>query len=54
MKYINEPYGFPVVTRQETFLQLHVPVDLVQIGETRFKVFHEMAQVPFKYNLFEN
>ena len=54
LKHINEPYGFPVVTRQEKFLQLDVPAKLVQTGETRFELSHEMAQVPFKYSLFDN
>jgi hypothetical protein len=54
LKHINEPYGFPVVTRQEKFLQLHVPANLVRIDETRFELSHEMAQVPFKYSLFDN
>jgi len=54
LKYINEPYGFPVVTNQERWLRLHVPADLIHADETRFQVTHDMAPVPFKYNLFDN
>jgi hypothetical protein len=54
LKYINEPYGFPVVTNQERWLRLHVPVDLIQADETRFQVAHDLAEMPFKYNLFDN
>jgi DNA modification methylase len=54
LKYSNEPYGFPVVTRQEIFLQLDTPGNLVQADETRFEVSHEMAHIPFKYSLFDN
>ncbi len=46
LKYSNEPYGFPVVTRQEIFLQLDTPGNLVQADETRFEVSHEMAHIP--------
>jgi DNA modification methylase len=54
LKYTNEPYGFPVVTRQEICLQLDIPAHLDQTGETRFEVSHEMARIPFKYSLFDN
>jgi len=54
LKHMNEPYGFPVITSQEKFLQLHIPSDLVQTDETRFEVAHEMAQIPFKYSLFDD
>lgn len=54
LKYINESYGFPVVTNQEKWLHLHVPADLVQKNETRFQVTHDMAPLPFKYTLFDN
>jgi DNA modification methylase len=54
LKYVNETYGFPVVTNQEKWLHLHVPVDLIQADETRFQVAHDLAEMPFKYNLFDN
>lgn len=54
LKYTNELYGFPVVTRQEICLQLDIPAHLVQTGDTRFEVSHEMARIPFKYSLFDN
>jgi modification methylase len=54
LKHTNEPYGFPVVTSQEKFLQIHVPTDLVQTDETRFEVSHDMARLPFNYSLFDN
>jgi len=54
LKHTNEPYGFPVVTSQEKWLHLHIPADLVQTGDTRFQVSHEMARLPFTYNLFDN
>jgi DNA modification methylase len=54
LKYTNEPYGFPVVTRQEICLQLEIPTHLIQTDETRFEVSHEMARIPFKYSLFDN
>jgi modification methylase len=54
LKHTNKPYGFPVVTGQETFLQLYVPVGLAQTDETRFKVSHDMARMPFNYSLFDN
>jgi hypothetical protein len=43
-----------VVTNQERWLRLHVPVDLIQADETRFQVAHDLAEMPFKYNLFDN
>ncbi len=54
LKHANEPYGFPVVTSQEKFLYLLVPADLIQTDATRFRVTHEMAQLPFTYSLFDN
>jgi DNA modification methylase len=54
LKHMNDPYGFPVITRQEKFLQLSVPVDLIQTDEARFQVSHGMAQIPFKYSLFDD
>jgi modification methylase len=54
LKHTNEPYGFPVVTSQEKFLQIHVPTGLVQTDETRFEVSHDMARLPFTYSLFDN
>lgn len=54
LKYTNGPYGFPVITRQETCLQLDIPARLVQTGETRFEASHEMAHIPFKYSLFDS
>jgi DNA modification methylase len=54
LKHMNDPYGFPVITRQEKFLQLFVPVDLIQTDEARFQVSHGMAQIPFKYSLFDD
>ena len=54
LKYTNVPYGFPVVTRQEICLQLDIPAHLVQTGDTRFEISHEMARIPFKYSLFDD
>ncbi len=54
LKYVNETYGFPVVTNQEKWLHLHVPADLIQADESRFQVTHDVARMPFKYNLFDN
>jgi DNA modification methylase len=54
LKHMNVPYGFPVITSQEKFLQLHIPSELIQTDETRFEVSHEMAQIPFKYSLFDD
>jgi len=38
IKYINGPHGFPVVTRQETGLQLYRVEDIVNLNKLLFQV----------------
>lgn len=54
LKHTNQTYGFPVVTSQEKVLKLHVPEKVVQTGSNRFEASHDIAQMPFTYNLFDN
>ncbi|MFN2357937.1 MAG: site-specific DNA-methyltransferase [Desulfotignum sp.] len=53
IKHRNEPYGFPVITNQEKFLQLYMPAEVVQTGNARFEVSHEKAPVQYHYSLFD-
>ncbi len=41
MKYSNAPHGFPVVTRQETGLNVLEPVLFEQIGDMEYHVRHQ-------------
>jgi len=54
IKHMNEPYGFPVITSQEKFLQLYMPAELIQTGNARFEMSHEKALVQYHYSLFDN
>ncbi len=42
----NTPHGFPVMTRQETELQLTVPTAVRKIGATTFQAAHKPLQLP--------
>lgn len=54
IRHTNEPYGFPVITSQEKFLQLYFPLELIQAGDARFEVSHDKAPVQYNYSLFDN
>jgi len=41
IKYINGPHGFPVVTRQETGIQLHRIVDIINSDKSMVEVSYE-------------
>ena len=41
MKYINSPHGFPVVTRQETGIQLYRVMEIVSTDEPLIRVSYE-------------
>ena len=45
-KYINQVYGFPVVTRQETELHILRPETLDETAPGRFRVSYEHTELP--------
>ena len=44
-RHVNHPYGFPVVTAQETDLQLVVPYGTVSASDNTFSAEHEPAPI---------
>ena len=42
MKYLNQTYGFPVVTRQEIDLSLDIPEDVSKLEENGFQVTYSV------------
>lgn len=45
-KHRNEPYGFPVMTKQETALELHRLESIRSVGKNRWEAEHEFMPLP--------
>ena len=52
-RHVNHHYGFPVVTRQETDLQLIVPTEVSTASGRMVSAEHELAPLPVRSSQFE-
>ncbi len=46
IKYTNQVYGFPVVTRQETELMIPLPTAVLETAPNQFRVTYQLPEAP--------